>query len=577
MIVKVTGAGPYTATFPAGLADSTSVLVWNATSDSLTVAGASAAYKVGPGSAAPYVESPSGVDVWERLPGGGTSGGTAYDQDLNTTDNVTFNSVTASNAVTANDVQVNDLLEVVGSSSFDTVAEFNDGLAVTAEGATIAGGLTVSEGNVTTTGQYLTANGQALTLVDSLASADVLTDLGYAQATKIIGVDSMAINLGVSGVFRFAGDLIGAADLTAPTIGSFDASQSGANVAVSFTTDETLALIRITGQAGADLTFEEVGLTEDDCTPLTAGTVTCTHPTPSLKLWTYTLDSAEDAAGNDGAAGESDTLTVTADAGLTTTAEHYAATNPVAYYEYEEGSGTTWVDETGANSGTYVGAVQWTYSDTWGSGAARLATGMAAYVPKASADAFDLSGAFSCEAWVDPVSSGTGNFCSRRNDSTGGFRVIVTSTGAVTISTFGSGPATATTTATPFSDSAWGQLVVTYSGTGSDFLVYKDGALVETLAVGDPGSIAASGSVFTGPGGVDGTGDIVNTTTTNYFSRLVFYDYVLDAGQVDANWDAGRETAFAGCVNSGGANDARPPRSAASSPPCTPPRSRRRT
>ena len=188
-VIKVTGAGPYTATFPAGLLNGGSVLLWNATSDSLTVAGAAAAYKIGPGSAAAYVESPDATDDWERLPGGGTSGGTAYDQDLNTTDNVTFNSVTASNAVTANDVQVNDLLEVVGSSSFDTVAEFNDGLALTAEGATIAGGLTVSEGNVTTTGQYLTANGQALALVDSLASADVLTDLGYAQATKIIGVD----------------------------------------------------------------------------------------------------------------------------------------------------------------------------------------------------------------------------------------------------------------------------------------------------------------------------------------------------------------------------------------------------
>ena len=89
-----------------------------------------------------------------------------------------------------------------------------------------------------------------------------------------------------------------------------------------------------------------MGLTEDDCTPLT-GTVVCTHTAPSLKLWTYTLDSAEDAAGNDGSAGESDTLTVVADAGLTTTAEHYAATNPVAWYEYEEGCGTTLVDETG--------------------------------------------------------------------------------------------------------------------------------------------------------------------------------------------------------------------------------------
>ena len=166
------------------------MLLWNATSDSLTVAGASAAYKIGPGSAAAYVESPDATDDWERLPGGGSGGGTAYDQDLNTTDNVTFGSVAASNAVTANDVQVNDLLEVVGSSSFDTVAEFNDGLAVTAEGATIAGGLTVSGGNVTTTGNYLTPSGQALVLVDSLASADVLTNLGTAQVAKIQGVDS---------------------------------------------------------------------------------------------------------------------------------------------------------------------------------------------------------------------------------------------------------------------------------------------------------------------------------------------------------------------------------------------------
>src|SRR5215207_3581729 len=80
-----------------------------------------------------------------------------------------------------------------------------------------------------------------------------------------------------------------------------------------------------------------------------------------------------------------------------------AQAGPVAAYGFDAGSGTVAADASGLNhSGTLVDAT-WTGSGRFGG--ALSFNGTSAYVQVPDADALDLAGAMTLEAWVRPATA----------------------------------------------------------------------------------------------------------------------------------------------------------------------------
>lgn len=99
-------------------------------------------------------------------------------------------------------------------------------------------------------------------------------------------------------------------DGTAPTISSFGVSNPSAqNVGVAFDSDEKLSTITvaITGAESSTLTTDDFSETDNGDGSYT---YEATYSGSTDGEYTATLDTAEDAAGNDGASDESDTVTV---------------------------------------------------------------------------------------------------------------------------------------------------------------------------------------------------------------------------------------------------------------------------
>jgi hypothetical protein len=95
-------------------------------------------------------------------------------------------------------------------------------------------------------------------------------------------------------------------DTTPPTISNFSASNpSSQNVQVSFDSSEPLASIELAISGAENATLTEADFTEN------SGTYTATYAGSVDGDYTATLNQAVDAAGNDGASGQSATVTVT--------------------------------------------------------------------------------------------------------------------------------------------------------------------------------------------------------------------------------------------------------------------------
>lgn len=97
-------------------------------------------------------------------------------------------------------------------------------------------------------------------------------------------------------------------DLTAPTVSAFDVSNpSGQDVRVSFESDEQLSTITASVNGPESATLDRSDFTESGSGPYT---YTAIYGGSSDGDYTVTLDMAEDAAGNDGASGESETVAI---------------------------------------------------------------------------------------------------------------------------------------------------------------------------------------------------------------------------------------------------------------------------
>jgi len=102
----------------------------------------------------------------------------------------------------------------------------------------------------------------------------------------------------------------GAGDMSAPSISGFEVtSQSGQNVHITFVANEQVSTISvaITGAESATLATSDFSETDNGDGTYTYET---TYPGSSDGTYTATLSSAEDDAGNDGASGQSGSVTV---------------------------------------------------------------------------------------------------------------------------------------------------------------------------------------------------------------------------------------------------------------------------
>ncbi|QSG06144.1 PKD domain-containing protein [Halapricum desulfuricans] len=96
-------------------------------------------------------------------------------------------------------------------------------------------------------------------------------------------------------------------ETTPPSVSRFDAANpADQNVSVRFDSDEELSSINVTLRGPENVTLTEADFAYDAAN----GTYTATHDGSSDGTYTATLQAAADAAGNDGAAGQSDQVTV---------------------------------------------------------------------------------------------------------------------------------------------------------------------------------------------------------------------------------------------------------------------------
>ena len=100
-------------------------------------------------------------------------------------------------------------------------------------------------------------------------------------------------------------------DTTAPSISAFSVDNPSSQTAeVSFDSDEQVTTITVSGTDDASGTTLNVGDFTESGDATNGYTYTATLSDGSAGTFGATLDTAEDAAGNDGASGESDTVTV---------------------------------------------------------------------------------------------------------------------------------------------------------------------------------------------------------------------------------------------------------------------------
>jgi hypothetical protein len=150
------------------------------------------------------------------------------------------------------------------------------------------------------------------------------TDSTYTYEATISGVSDGTYSIDVTNVEDLAGNAYNptegsAAEVTvdtaAPTVSSYTVTNpTGQDVQVSFTTDEQLASVSASVTGSESATLSGFASSGGDFSVKNNGdgtyTYTATYAASTDGTYTITLDTAEDAAGNNGAASQSDSVTV---------------------------------------------------------------------------------------------------------------------------------------------------------------------------------------------------------------------------------------------------------------------------
>jgi hypothetical protein len=170
----------------------------------------------------------------------------------------------------------------------------------------------------------------------------------------------------------------------------------------------------------------------------------------------------------------------------------------IAYYKFDEGSGTTTADATGDG---YTGTLN---NTTWTTGLTGLSTdhalafnGSNTTVSFANSPSLNGTGDFSVAAWVKTTLTSGGYIIEQRdaNGYEGEYELVINSTGTVTFYVYNNGYQFDITTTTKVNDGNWHQ--ITADRNGSSGFIYIDGVQAATGS-GTPVSLTSTITVTLG-------------------------------------------------------------------------------
>jgi Ca2+-binding RTX toxin-like protein len=230
------------------------------------------------------------------------------------------------------------------------------------------------------------------------------------------------------------------------------------------------------------------------------------------------------------------------------------ADNPIAYYRFEEASGTTTQDlatGNGAQNGTIVGNVSRVASATPALGQALSFDGSSTRVRITDSPVFDLgTGAATIEFWFQTNQAGRGDFFTYKGGG-GDLGVHWQSNGAARLSLYHNGFKVETTnnttdaTTNDIAKNEWHHVVITRSGTGvNQTVLYVDGRAVSKGQDDQTWNIANDLLL-----GSNHSGDPTNAATffQGQMDEVAFYNTALTEAQVQKHYDAGLGS-YAGAI-----------------------------
>jgi hypothetical protein len=235
---------------------------------------------------------------------------------------------------------------------------------------------------------------------------------------------------------------------------------------------------------------------------------------------TYTLIArARDAAGN-----------VVTSAPVTVIVVNAAANGLVGAWGFNEGSGATTVDTTGAMVGTISGAT-WTTAGKFGSALSFNGTNASVTIP--DNPLLELTTGMTVEAWVMPTAAASGLTTVAMKEQPGGMDYTLYAANGAALPPAGyvdqSGTDTSVAGSTALPLNAWSYLTATYDG--AHLKIYVNGTLVRSKAL--TGAISTSNSPFRIGG---------NSVLGQYFTGLIdevrVYNKALTQAQVQTDMAA---------------------------------------
>jgi hypothetical protein len=209
------------------------------------------------------------------------------------------------------------------------------------------------------------------------------------------------------------------------------------------------------------------------------------------------------------------------------------ADNPVAYYRFEETSGTTAIDTANSNDGSYVNGVVLNQPSAPGLGKAASFDGINDYVSTPRTVSTD----FTLEAWVKTTApslfgsqsyEGNGLLWSDVGGGANDFAMAMLNNG---LSFFTGNPDVTVTSASAINDGVWHHLVATRTQ-GGNVEIFIDGVSRGTTTTNN-NPLDANPSIMIGGNVLDG----------RYFAgsidEVAYYPRVLSAARIQAHFQAG--------------------------------------
>ncbi len=199
--------------------------------------------------------------------------------------------------------------------------------------------------------------------------------------------------------------------------------------------------------------------------------------------------------------------------------------NAVAHWHFDEGTGTVAHDVDGSQNGTLGGGTE-NKKPAWSTenGGSLLFDGTNDVLKVADSDALDLVGnTLTISCWVKRSSAASG-YLVKKSDTSNGYRLWITSTGAVQFDVLLSGTTKTVTSATTIPLNTWKHVAARYNG--SELRVFIGGA-IETATTASTGSLAATTEALW-----MGYYDSTNHQLNGYLDDVSIYDTALSDAEI---------------------------------------------